>query len=727
MAKIAPNLGRVQYEVKDVYKLMYKYCFPPDFKEMLRKRYESIGQGARCVQDFFANLELYRTQLSDITGLQHVRRAWDGAARHIRAEWAMKGYCADNATFDQLKAAALDIKRSYNVSRNQVNEHVKQDSHKGEQLRSPDCKQNRKDKQSQQNPQSNTHHQNKSSREQEHSSNWKKSKLPINSQQTGNSRSNLTNKQKERYRAEDQCYLCHKVGHMACNCTKANSAKPTRLRANAATLGTDSKVRASSVIVKEINQLYQTKDTLGISSVKVDDKPVRLNAAKTKSETVGFIERNTVQVKDNTQLVPQTIVVRAKLNGKTIQALLDSGSQADILSTTIVDQLHITRVTLTKPLQLQLAVLGLKSTVNYGASARLQYQGINKERDFNVGNLDGYDAILGTPWLYQHCVSRINGCNRRKNGRTTISVEKLMLRLVPTVCSKYTLTTVLPSKCAKKLRPLFDKKAREYLQTGRWELTTGSNAVPMLILTKKSSDGLVAIQTVLDKREQNNNTVKLALPLPPPKDVLLNVSQKKFRSVIDGKDAYKQIRVVPEDVPKTLFHTPLGTMVSMVMQQGDCNAGATYQSLMNHLFQLYIGVFMYVYLDDIVIFSDTIKEHVKHIRTVADILQRKKFYISPKKMQFFAQELILLGYVIDKKGIRMDPHKVDSIEKWKTPTTKDQVASYIGALGYLAPNCKGLKQPMAILSKCSSGKGLFRWDGTEERAFRKTQQIVRKH
>ncbi|KEP45251.1 putative transposase, partial [Rhizoctonia solani 123E] len=81
-----------------------------------------------------------------------------------------------------------------------------------------------------------------------------------------------------------------------------------------------------------------------------------------------------------------------------------------------------------------------------------------------------------------------------------------------------------PSKCVEKLRPLFDTKARESLQSGRWDLTTGSNAIPMLILTKKSSDSTVAIRTVLDKREQNDNTVKLASPLPPPEDVLLNVS-----------------------------------------------------------------------------------------------------------------------------------------------------------------------------------------------------------
>lgn len=249
----------------------------------------------------------------------------------------------------------------------------------------------------------------------------------------------------------------------------------------------------------------------------------------------------------------------------------------------------------------------------------------------------------------------------------------------------------------------------------------------MLFLPKKKLDGEIALRTVLDKREQNDNTIKLASPLPFQDETLLKVSAYPYKSVLDGKDAYEQIRVEEKDVPKTLFHTPLGTMVSQVMQQGDCNAGATYQQLMDHLFSAHIGVFMYVYLDDIIIFSNTIEEHVSHIRTILNILEREKFYLSPKKMQFFTKEINLLGHVIDEKGIKMDPHKVDSIEKWKTPTTKEQVASYIGALGYLAPNCKGIRRPMAILSKCASGTGRFCWEGTQERAFNETKQIVVKH
>ena len=118
---------------------------------------------------------------------------------------------------------------------------------------------------------------------------------------------------------------------------------------------------------------------------------------------------------------------------------------------------------------------------------------------------------------------------------------------------------------------------------------------------------------VFDKREQNKNTKKLASPLPDIEEILREVSRHKYKSLIDGKDAYKQIRVVPEHVHHTIFTTPDRTMESLVMQQGDCNAGVTYQTLMNHIFTSYIGVFIYVYLDDIIIFSDSIEEHVKHI------------------------------------------------------------------------------------------------------------------
>src|SRR6267154_1582061 len=146
----------------------------------------------------------------------------------------------------------------------------------------------------------------------------------------------------------------------------------------------------------------------------------------------------------------------------------------------------------------------------------------------------------------------------------------------------------------------------------------------MIMMKKATKDGTIRLRTVLDTRQRNKNTLKLASPLPDIEAILHNVSSHPYRSLLDGKDAYEQIRVVPEDVPKTLFATPDGTMISQVMQIGDCNAGATYQSLMNHIFGPYIGIFMDVYLDDIVVYSDSAVEHVQHVKTVVDTLRKNQ-------------------------------------------------------------------------------------------------------
>ena len=126
-------------------------------------------------------------------------------------------------------------------------------------------------------------------------------------------------------------------------------------------------------------------------------------------------------------------------------------------------------------------------------------------------------------------------------------------------------------------------------------------------------------------------------------------------------------------------------MVLLVMQQGDCNAGATYQTLMNSIFSDYIGVFIYIYLDDMAIFSLTLDDHIKHCKLVIDRLKKEQFYISKGKMQFFAKELHLLGHVIKNGGIVMDPVKVDRIENWKIPTSKQLLMEFLGAVSFLAP------------------------------------------
>lgn len=132
------------------------------------------------------------------------------------------------------------------------------------------------------------------------------------------------------------------------------------------------------------------------------------------------------------------------------------------------------------------------------------------------------------------------------------------------------------------------------------------NTVPMLFIPKPNKNGGPAeLRTVIDLRERNKNTYKMTSPLPDIEGMLRRVASHTHMSLLDASTAFEQVRVKKEHVPRTTVTTPDGNVVSLVMQQGDCNAPATYQALMNHIFSAYIGRFMDVYLDDIIIYSQS--------------------------------------------------------------------------------------------------------------------------
>ena len=161
--------------------------------------------------------------------------------------------------------------------------------------------------------------------------------------------------------------------------------------------------------------------------------------------------------------------------------------------------------------------------------------------------------------------------------------------------------------------------------------------MPMLLLQKprKTKEDPIWLRTVIDLREQNKNTKKLLSPLLDIESVLRRVTSKKYKSLINGKDTYEQIRIIPEHVNRSIFNTPDRTIVSEVMQLSDYNSRATYQVLINYIFQPYLSDWMDIYLDNLVIYSDTIKDYIRHFRTVINILCKEKFYLSKHKIQLF--------------------------------------------------------------------------------------------
>lgn len=145
---------------------------------------------------------------------------------------------------------------------------------------------------------------------------------------------------------------------------------------------------------------------------------------------------------------------------------------------------------------------------------------------------------------------------------------------------------------------------------------------------------------------------------------------------------------------------------------------------MNHLFSLHIGVFLGVYFNDIILYSDTIEDHINHVKTVVDIPQCEKLYLSSEKLNFLVDSMKILGHTVDNDGIAMDPNKVDSVQNWKIPTNQSTLQGFLGAVSFLALDCPGIHIPMGALHRLTGSTVPWHLDHTEQRAFDAVKQIV---
>ncbi|GJW34112.1 putative reverse transcriptase domain-containing protein [Tanacetum coccineum] len=142
-------------------------------------------------------------------------------------------------------------------------------------------------------------------------------------------------------------------------------------------------------------------------------------------------------------------------------------------------------------------------------------------------------------------------------------------------------------------------------------------------------------------------------------------------SKIDLRFGYHQLRVCEEDIPKTAFRTRYGHYEFQVMPFGLTNALAVFMDLMNRVCKLYLDRFMIVFIDDILIYSKSRKEHEGHLKLIMRLLKKEELYAKFSKCEFWLSKVQFLGHVIDREGIHVDPAKIESTKDWaarKTPT-----------------------------------------------------------
>lgn len=138
-------------------------------------------------------------------------------------------------------------------------------------------------------------------------------------------------------------------------------------------------------------------------------------------------------------------------------------------------------------------------------------------------------------------------------------------------------------------------------------------------------------------------------------------------------NSFFQTQVHPDDIHLTAVRTPWGLYEWTVMPMGGCNSPSTHQRRMTEALRELIGVICHVYLDDIVIWSQTLEEHDRNVERVLEALRAAELYCNTNKSSLYETQISFLGHVVSASGITADPHKVDRIVYWPCPTTATNV------------------------------------------------------
>jgi hypothetical protein len=266
------------------------------------------------------------------------------------------------------------------------------------------------------------------------------------------------------------------------------------------------------------------------------------------------------------------------------------------------------------------------------------------------------------------------------------------------------------------------KILREYIQEnlakGFIRKSESPAGFPILFVPKK--DG--KLRLCVDYRKLNDITVKNRYPLPNISELQDRLSGAKFFTALDLRGAYNLIRMKKGEEWKTAFRTRYGHYEYTVMPFGLTNAPAVCQALINNVLREHLDITVVAYLDDILVYSQTLEEHKVHVRQVLECLAKADLRLKPEKCEWHKEEVEFLGYVVGRYGVKMSDKKIQVVKDWPTPASVKGIQEFLGFVNFNRRFIKDYSVKALPLTRLTRKDTPFKWEQAQEDAFQSLKQ-----
>lgn len=227
------------------------------------------------------------------------------------------------------------------------------------------------------------------------------------------------------------------------------------------------------------------------------------------------------------------------------------------------------------------------------------------------------------------------------------------------------------------------KQINKMLEDGIIRESNSPWSAPVWVVPKKvDASGKKKWRLVVDYRKLNAKTVADRYPMPEITEILDKLGKCNYFSTLDLASGFHQVEVAPEDIQKTAFSVENGHYEFTRMPFGLKNAPATFQRVMDNVLREFIGRICFVYMDDIIVFSTSLQEHIDNLRKILSTLERFDLKLQLDKCEFLCKEVAFLGHVVTPEGVKPNPSKIEAIQKWPIPKNEKELRRFLGTVGY---------------------------------------------